>query len=71
MIVKAKKTMTATYYYKEDDFLAEGSYDQGYLDLVSKEFEGNTEDDVKMQVEQWGQEQMNEILSVLRKHFNK
>ena len=67
--IKPSAKSSITLYYKEDDSLSDGSYDQGYMDLVSKEFKGDSEDDVKAQVEQWGQEQMNEIVSVLRKHF--
>jgi len=41
-----------------------------YQDLISKDFEGDAEADVKSQVEQWAQEQMNKVVEVLTKAFN-
>lgn len=45
--------------YGEDD----------YLDLITKEFEGDTEADVKAQVETWAQEQMDRVVAMLRREF--
>lgn len=69
--IKPSAKSAITLFYKEDDELPDGSYDQGYMDLVAKEFEGDSEAEVKRQVEKWAQEKMNEIVSVLRKHYKK
>lgn len=40
-----------------------------YLELISKEFEGDTEAEVKFKVEQWAQEQYERIIHILPKEF--
>ena len=39
------------------------------FDLIEKEFEGETFEEVKAQVEAWAEQQYNRVLSALRKEF--
>lgn len=41
-----------------------------YRDLITKDFEGETESDVKNLVEEWAQEQMDKIVQVLTTVFS-
>jgi hypothetical protein len=40
-----------------------------YIELVAKDFEADTEEDVKSQVEAWAQQRFNRIVDVLRREF--
>jgi len=57
--IKPSATSTICLNYGDDD----------YLDLITEDFEAETETEVKNQVEKWVQEQFNSILELLKTKY--